>query len=188
MARRRVTRTSRPSRTGAGSRRALNGRGGRTSVLEPRRSAAASTTRAGSGSWFPLTEQEEMMASTSTTTANGTSEQALDRAIERIETLYRTVTGRDVPPLGERESGAIPPERDPEQHVGDQIDPRVPDEDDTHHQLRHAEPWQGLFRRTLPIPPDAEVDRLEAQMIDGVLDIRVPRRQTARQGRDVPVS
>jgi len=176
------------------------------------------------------------------------SEQALDRAIERIESLYRTVTGRDVPPPAERGNGGeIPPERDPEQHVGEQIDrlidalgsvgapravawappltvwesaeelriqldlpgvrreqakvtatrgllevngrrePLLPD-DEGQHQLRHQEPWQGLFRRSLPLPLDAEVDRLEAQMNDGVLQIRVPRRQPPRQGRDVPVS
>jgi HSP20 family protein len=180
-------------------------------------------------------------------TETATNEQALDRAIERIENLYRTVTGRDVPPTSEQGSGGIPPERNPGQHVGEQIDRliealgrigsprtaawmpavavwegeeelriqvdlpgvrreqarvtavrgmleisgvremRLSQSDDGRHQLRHREVWHGEFRRTLPLPADSEVEELQAQMNDGVLEIRVPRRAPVGGGRTVPV-
>jgi HSP20 family protein len=48
--------------------------------------------------------------------------QTVDEAIEQIESLYKSVTGREVPPPADVPYAAIPPEKDPETHVGEQID------------------------------------------------------------------
>ncbi len=46
----------------------------------------------------------------------------LDETIVHVERLYRTLTGRDAPPVGDAPFAPIPPERDAEQHVGEQVD------------------------------------------------------------------
>lgn len=49
--------------------------------------------------------------------------QSIDTAIEQVERLYESVTGRDVPTLEEKKPYAtIPPERVPEEHVQEQVD------------------------------------------------------------------
>jgi len=47
---------------------------------------------------------------------------SIDSAIEQVERLYRSVTGRDAPPAGEKPYATIPPERVPEEHVQEQVD------------------------------------------------------------------
>src|SRR5438045_797891 len=111
MAPRRVTaRSVRTQRAGARPRRPLDGRAGRSSGPDSPRRSTASPSGTARGRWFPLNQEENTTMPTTTTTENGMSEQALDRAIERIESLYRTVTGHDVPPPAERGHGGIPPE------------------------------------------------------------------------------
>jgi len=48
--------------------------------------------------------------------------QSVDNAIGQVERLYRTVTGRDVPPVREEPYAVIPPEKAPEEHVQEQVD------------------------------------------------------------------
>ena len=45
----------------------------------------------------------------------------IDDAIRQVETLYRTVTGREVP-QSETAYAPIPPENDPQRHVETQIE------------------------------------------------------------------
>jgi len=48
--------------------------------------------------------------------------QPIDNAIDQVERLFRSVTGRDTPPVGEHPYATIPPEKNPEEHVQEQID------------------------------------------------------------------
>jgi HSP20 family molecular chaperone IbpA len=46
----------------------------------------------------------------------------IDNAIDQVERLFRSVTGRDTPPVGEHPYATIPPEKNPEEHIQEQID------------------------------------------------------------------
>ena len=46
----------------------------------------------------------------------------LDETIEQVENLFQSVTGREAPPAAATPYAAIPPEKDPEAHVGEQIE------------------------------------------------------------------
>jgi len=46
----------------------------------------------------------------------------IDNAIDQVERLFRSVTGRDTPPVGDQPYATIPPEKNPEEHVQEQID------------------------------------------------------------------
>jgi HSP20 family protein len=48
--------------------------------------------------------------------------QSIDTAIDQIERLFRSVTGRETPPVTEVPYATIPPEKNPEQHIQEQID------------------------------------------------------------------
>jgi HSP20 family protein len=47
---------------------------------------------------------------------------SIDTAIGQVERLYRSVTGRDAPPVGNKPYATIPPEKVPEEHVQEQVD------------------------------------------------------------------
>ena len=47
---------------------------------------------------------------------------SIDTAIDQVERLYRTVTGRSAPPVGDQPYATIPPEKVPEEHVQEQVD------------------------------------------------------------------
>ena len=47
---------------------------------------------------------------------------SIDSAIDQVERLFRSVTGRDTPPVSERPYATIPPEKNPEEHIREQID------------------------------------------------------------------
>jgi HSP20 family protein len=51
-----------------------------------------------------------------------TMTQTLDATIEQVETLYQAVTGKQAPPVSPAPYAEIPPEKDPEVHVGEQIE------------------------------------------------------------------
>ncbi len=59
-----------------------------------------------------------------TATCPGTlrSDDDVDAAIEAVEQLLRTVTGRELPPCGETTRAPIPPEQDAGRHVEGQIE------------------------------------------------------------------
>jgi HSP20 family protein len=46
----------------------------------------------------------------------------VDTAISQVERLYRSVTGRDAPLMGDTPYAPIPPEQDPERYVNEQLD------------------------------------------------------------------
>jgi HSP20 family protein len=46
----------------------------------------------------------------------------IDETIERMEKLYRAMTGEDAPPAGESAYAPIPAEKDPTRHVEEQLD------------------------------------------------------------------
>lgn len=48
--------------------------------------------------------------------------ESIDNAIGQVERLYRSVTGRDAPPIQEQPYAVIPPEKAPEEHVQEQVD------------------------------------------------------------------
>lgn len=48
--------------------------------------------------------------------------ETLDETIEQVETLYESVTGRKAPPSAATPYAEIPPEKDPNAHVGEQIE------------------------------------------------------------------
>lgn len=157
----------------------------------------------------------------------------IDNVIGRVETLYRAVTGQVPPPDGPH--GAMPVEKDPGQHVQEQLDrllgmlgdtigrenagpvpwnppitaaetdselivrvdlPGVAREDvevvvngdevtirgrrrEDHPadaRLRLQETRQGPFARRLLVPPTLRAKDPNAQLKDGVLEIRFPRR------------
>jgi HSP20 family protein len=187
------------------------------------------------------------MIETAAATARET--QSIDRAIEQVEGLYKSLTGQEAPAPNDRPYQPIPPERSPEQFIDEQIDRLVtalgtftgaavqspswtppvsmwegenelvvrvdlpgvpssdarvtatrgmlevagrrmpsPPEDTKALGLRHIEAWHGEFRRRIPLPPGADVDRLEAKLRDGVLEISVPRYSQPSNVRSVPVA
>lgn len=46
----------------------------------------------------------------------------IEESIDRVEKLYRTVTGKETPAVAEQPYAPIPAERDPVQHVQEQMD------------------------------------------------------------------
>ena len=46
----------------------------------------------------------------------------IEETIPQIERLYRTLTGKDVPPPTEAPYAAIPPEKNPTRHIEEQLD------------------------------------------------------------------
>jgi HSP20 family protein len=48
--------------------------------------------------------------------------ETIDSAIDQVERLFRSVTGQDTPPVGEEPYATIPPEKNPEEHIQEQID------------------------------------------------------------------
>lgn len=46
----------------------------------------------------------------------------IDQAIEQIERLYKSVTGKEAPAIGDEPYATIPPEKVPEEHVQEQVD------------------------------------------------------------------
>lgn len=48
--------------------------------------------------------------------------QNIDSAIDQVERLFRSVTGHDAPPVGEQPYATIPPEKNPEDHIQEQVD------------------------------------------------------------------
>jgi len=46
----------------------------------------------------------------------------IDQAIEQIERLYKSVTGKEAPPISDEPYATIPPEKVPEEHVQEQVD------------------------------------------------------------------
>jgi HSP20 family protein len=174
---------------------------------------------------------------------------SIDTAIDQVERLYRTVTGRSAPPAGDQPYATIPPEKVPEEHVQEQVDRLVEtltefaapgiagtewkpsialwegkneiilvvdlpgvrrdsvhvavnrgviqiqgerslpqDKNGDERTLRYAEQPFGKFRRTIPIPLATRFEELQAQLRDGILEIRVPREAEADNAREVPVS
>jgi HSP20 family protein len=53
--------------------------------------------------------------------------------------------------------------------------------------LCYVESLHGEFRRLLAVPQDADVDRLQAQMKEGVLEIKVPRNARPSETKTVAV-
>lgn len=174
--------------------------------------------------------------------------ESIDSAIEQVERLYRSVTGREAPPVGEQPYATIPPERVPEEHVQEQVDRLVEtlesfstggrtetewkppialwegreelviavdlpgaSRDEVHvtvdrgllqihgnrplhrtqdgngRNLKYVEHPCGKFRRAIPLPLSARVDQLQANMRDGVLEIRIPKREPV-EPRNIPVA
>lgn len=48
--------------------------------------------------------------------------ESIDNAIDQVERLFRSVTGRDTPPVGDHPYATIPPEKNPQEHVQEQLD------------------------------------------------------------------
>jgi HSP20 family protein len=48
--------------------------------------------------------------------------ESIDHAIVQVERLYRSLTGREAPPIREHPYATIPPEKVPEEHVQEQVD------------------------------------------------------------------
>lgn len=173
---------------------------------------------------------------------------SIETAIEQVERLYRSVTGRSAPPLDEQPYATIPPERVPEEHVQEQVDrlvetlaafsagarpeiewkppitlwegkdelliavdlpgsarndvhvvvdrgliqihgvrPLQQNRDGEGRTLKYVERPYGKFRRAIPLPHAARTDQLQATMREGVLEIRIPKRD-APESRDIPVA
>jgi len=162
--------------------------------------------------------------------------QSIDSAIDQVERLFRSVTGHDAPPVGEQPYATIPPEKNPEDHIQQQIDRLVeklaevsgnpavgglwkpsislwegkkevlitvdlpgvaresvqvkagqgileisgsrqnrPAQDGERFELKYVENPSGKFKRTIPLPLGAITDGLQAQLRNGVLELRIPR-------------
>jgi len=48
--------------------------------------------------------------------------ESIDHAIGQVERLYRSLTGREAPPIRENPYAIIPPEKVPEEHVQEQVE------------------------------------------------------------------
>ena len=55
--------------------------------------------------------------------------------------------------------------------------------------VRRSERSYGHFRRVVPLPEGADVDKAKAHFKDGVLEVRVPvPRQEQRKAKEIPIS
>jgi HSP20 family protein len=174
--------------------------------------------------------------------------ESIDTAIDQVERLYRSVTGNDAPPVGEKAYATIPPEKVPEEHVQEQVErlvetlakfstpgrteiewkPPIAVWDGTNELviavdlpgmardqvhvsvsrgllqihgtrtaqraegrdgriLKYVEHPSGAFRRTIPLPLGARVDQLQAELKDGVLEIKIPQEEGRAGERNVPI-
>src|SRR5438046_9523567 len=77
------------------------------------------------------------------TTMEQTAER-IDDLIGQVESFYRSITGQDAPPTrGDAPYAHIPPERDPERHLAEQVDRLLAD-------LGHISPGTPEPRRWNP--------------------------------------
>jgi HSP20 family protein len=44
---------------------------------------------------------------------------------------------------------------------------------------RWSERWEGVFMRTIPLPPGIDPNKIQAQFKDGVLEVHLPKKQEA---------
>jgi HSP20 family protein len=54
--------------------------------------------------------------------------------------------------------------------------------------IRRSERSYGHFRRVVPLPEGAEVDKAKADFKDGVLQVHVPIPENKKQRRQIPIS
>lgn len=182
----------------------------------------------------------------------------VDQAVAHVERLYKSITETDAPPQTEKPYAAIPPEKDPQRHVEEQMErlvamlpgatapgqaatgvpaavlpwappiavwespeevcicfdvPGVPRQAVTVQVVQNAlavsgerprpaaetfkggaaaprwiERPYGRFVRVVPLPAGAAPEQLDAQVRDGVLEIRIPRAApAAATAKAVPV-
>ena len=70
--------------------------------------------------------------------------ESVDALIGQVEKLYQSLTGQPLPPEGTSPYAPIPPEKDPEQHLGEQVDRLLAG-------LTQIAP--GQFQTTVGVPP-----------------------------------
>ena len=58
----------------------------------------------------------------------------------------------------------------------------------TEARLQTNECWFGPFRRTVPLRPEAQSEELIAKVVDGVLEVRMPRSTDPAVKRIIPVA
>lgn len=51
----------------------------------------------------------------------------------------------------------------------------------------HSERSYGRFRRLIPLPQDAEIEKVSAQFNDGILEVTIPVPQQERRKREIPI-
>ena len=173
----------------------------------------------------------------------------VDELIGQVEKLYQSLTGQGPPPPREAPYAPIPPEKDPERHLAEQVDrllaslgplspgtplasewvpplalwetaaetwicldlpgmtresvqvrvlgrgvlevsgERRPPRFDGEARRLYDESCRGPFRRVISLPARAVVERVEARVRDGVVEIRVPRAAVPEPDvRTVPVT
>ena len=108
-----------------------------------------------------------------------TETQSIDTAIEQVERLYESVTGREAPTLEAKPYATIPPERVPEEHVQEQVD-RLIQTLGSFSERRAPEPewkpqialWEGQDEvRIVADLPGVEKDAVRVAVSRGMLEI-----------------
>lgn len=74
----------------------------------------AAVMRTTPGPAMPRPEDEEKAVEQTT--------KPIDELIGQVERFYQSLTGQEAPPAGETPYAPIPPEKDPERHLADQVD------------------------------------------------------------------
>ena len=112
----------------------------------------------------------------------------IDNAIGQVERLYRTVTGRDAPPIQEQPYAVIPPEKVPEEHVQEQVDRLVEtliEFSGGSAQATWSPPisiWEGREEFVITVDlPGVTRDGVQVSITKGMLDIHGARPPRASQ-------
>jgi len=112
--------------------------------------------------------------------------QPIDTVIDQVERLFRSVTGRETPPVGEEPYATIPPEKNPEEHIQEQMDrlmEKLAEISGTPSVGTHWNPtvalWEGKSEIVITVDlPGVPRDSIQVAVTQGILEIsgsRQPR-------------
>lgn len=118
----------------------------------------------------------------------------VDETIEQVERLYQSVTGRTAPPAGEAPYAAIPPEKDPQSHMEEQVERLIEalSRFSGRNEARSTwtpqmSAWQGQGELLLQFDlPAVSRESLKVRISNGCMEISGRRTPPERNGRWQP--
>ena len=116
----------------------------------------------------------------------------IDTVIDQVERLFRSVTGRETPPVGEEPYATIPPEKNPEEHIQEQMDrlmEKLAEISGSPSEGRQWNPpvalWEGKEEVLITLDlPGVTRDMVQVSVTLGMLQITGQRQVRAREDRE----